>query len=62
VSGVDGRGQDLLCALRDDPLDVRQLAVNLGVMPVAVTTEPNGLIDAGLVHGATVEGGRQAWG
>jgi hypothetical protein len=62
ADGLDGLARELLKALRGEPLDVRQLAVELAVIPVAVTGELNALIEAGLVHPVTVESGRQAWG
>jgi predicted ArsR family transcriptional regulator len=62
ADGIDGLGRELLRALRAEPLDVPQLAVDLGVIPVAVTTEVDALMERGLVHGVTVERGRQAWG
>ena len=54
--------RDLLLALRADPLDVRQLAVDLAVIPVAVTGELKALTEAGLVHAVTMDSGRQGWG
>jgi hypothetical protein len=62
MSGIDGLGPDLLRALRDEPLDVHQLAAELAVIPVAVTTELKALMDRGLVPGVTMESGRRAWG
>ena len=53
---------DVLRALRDEPLDVHQLAAELAVIPVAVTTELKALMDRGLVPGVTMETGSQAWG
>jgi hypothetical protein len=44
--GIDGLGRELLCVLRDEPLDVHQLKA---------------LIHAGLVHAMTAADGRQAW-
>jgi hypothetical protein len=49
-------------ALRDEPLDVHQRAPELAVIPVVVTAELKELMDRGLVHGVTMESGRQAWG
>jgi len=60
--GIDGLGRELLCVLRDEPLDVHQLAADLGVILVAVTAELKALIHAGLVHAMTAADGRQAWG
>jgi predicted ArsR family transcriptional regulator len=65
VSGSDGlsaSAREFLQALRSGPLDVQQLAADLAVIPVAVTAELEGLIEAGLVHAVTVDSGRQAWG
>ena len=62
MSGIDGLGPDLLRALRDEPLDVHQLAAELAVIPVAVTAELKALSEAGLIHGVTMETGNQAWG
>jgi predicted ArsR family transcriptional regulator len=62
VSGPDGLAGELLLALRSEPLDVHQLAAELAVIPVAVSAELEGLIEAGLIHAVTVESGRQAWG
>jgi predicted ArsR family transcriptional regulator len=59
---LDGFAHELLVALRHEPLDVHQLAAELAVIPVAVTAELEGLIEFGLVHGVTVDSGRQAWG
>jgi predicted transcriptional regulator len=59
VSGADGSeglGRALLRALHDEPLDVHQLAADVGVITVAVTAELNTLIDAGLVHAMRVRG------
>jgi predicted transcriptional regulator len=53
----DELGRELCRELRDEPLDVRQLAADLGAIPVAVTMELNALIDAGLVHAMAVDGG-----
>ena len=44
--GIDGLGRELLCVLRDEPLDVHQLAADLGVILVAVTVELKALIHA----------------
>ncbi|HUA49376.1 MAG TPA: ArsR family transcriptional regulator [Solirubrobacteraceae bacterium] len=54
-------GRDVLRALRNEPLDVHQLAAELAVIPVAVTAELRALSEAGLIHGETMETGRQAW-
>jgi predicted transcriptional regulator len=62
VNDLDGLGRELLRALRAEPLDVHQLAAEIAVIPVAVTTELKALADRGLVHGVTMESGRQAWG
>jgi len=62
ADGIDGLARELLRALRDEPLDVHQLAVQLAVIPVAVTAELTALMRSGLVHGVTMERGRQAWG
>jgi predicted ArsR family transcriptional regulator len=52
----------LLLALCSQPLDVDQLAAELGLIPVAVTSEVHELIEAGLVHAVTMETERLAWG
>jgi hypothetical protein len=62
MRSLDGLGRDVLRALRDEPLDVQQLAVELAVISVAVTAELRALSEAGLIHGVTMETGRQAWG
>jgi hypothetical protein len=59
---IDGLGRELLRALCDEPLEVQQVPVDLGVVPVAVTAALNALIDGGFVHAMTIDGGRQAWG
>ena len=59
---IDRLGRELLLALRDEPLDVHQLAAELAVIPVAVTAELTALMGSGLVHGATMESGRHAGG
>jgi predicted ArsR family transcriptional regulator len=58
----DGLARELLMALRSEPLDVHQLAVDLGVIPVTVMAELEWLVELGLVHAVAVESGRQAWG
>jgi hypothetical protein len=60
--GLSASAREFLQALRSEPLEVHQLAVDLAVIPVAVTAELEGLINAGLIHAVTVESGRQAWG
>jgi len=60
VRSLDELGRDVLRALRDEPLDVHQLAAELAVIPVAVTAELRALSEAGLIH-ETMETGRQAW-
>jgi len=50
-----------LLALRSEPLDVDQLAVELGVIPAAVMSELQALIEAGFVQAVRMESGRQAW-
>jgi predicted transcriptional regulator len=62
VRSLDSLGRDVLRALRDEPLDVHQLAAELAVIPVAVTAELRALSEAGVIHGVTMETGRQAWG
>jgi predicted transcriptional regulator len=62
VRSLDGLGRDVLRALRDESLDVNQLAAELAVIPVPVTAELRALGDAGLIHGVAMETGRQAWG
>lgn len=65
MSGSDGLSiseRELLLALGAGPLDVDQLAAELGAAPVVVAAELQALSQAGLVHGVTVLGGRQAWG
>lgn len=65
MSGPDrlsASAREFLQALYGEPLDVHQLAAELAVIPVAVMSELEGLIDAGLVHAVTMESGRQAWG
>ena len=60
MRSLDELGRDVLLALRDEPLDVHQLAAELAVIPVAVTAELRALSEAGLIH-ETTETGRQAW-
>jgi DNA-binding HxlR family transcriptional regulator len=60
--GLDGLGHELLRSLRDEPLDVHQIAADLGLIPGVINAELKGLMDHGLVHGVTTESGRQAWG
>jgi predicted transcriptional regulator len=65
VSGSDGlsaSARELLLALRREPLDVHQLAADLAATRTVVTAELQALIQAGPVHGVTVDSGRQAWG
>jgi predicted ArsR family transcriptional regulator len=65
VSGSDGFSasvREFLLALRSEPVGVHQLAADLAAARVAVAAELEMLIQAGLVHVVTVEGGRQAWG
>jgi hypothetical protein len=62
VTGVDRLGHELLRALREEPLDVHNLAAQLAVIPVAVTAKLGALMESALVHGVTMESGRQAWG
>jgi len=62
VRSLDELGRDVLRALRDEPLDVHQLAAELAVIPVAVTAELRALSEAGLIRGVTMETGSQAWG
>jgi hypothetical protein len=59
---IEGLGRELSRSLCDEPLEVHQLPVDLGVIPVAVTAALNAMIDGGFVHAMTVDGGRQAWG
>jgi predicted ArsR family transcriptional regulator len=55
--------RQLLLVLRDEPLDVDQLAARVGATRTAVAAELQTLIDAGLVHAVTVSwSGPQAWG
>ena len=62
MRSLDGLRRDVPRALRHEPLDVNQLAAELAVIPVAVTAELRALSEAGLIHGVTMETGRQAWG
>ncbi len=62
ADGFSGSALELLLALRSEPLDVDQLAAELALIPVAVTAELEGLIEAGLIHAVAVESGRQVWG
>jgi predicted ArsR family transcriptional regulator len=60
--GLSASQRELLLALRREPLDVHQLAADLAVTRVAVAAELDVLIEFGLVHGVTVDSGRQASG
>ncbi len=50
----------MLLALRSQPLDLYWFTVDLATTRFIVSAELDGLIEAGLVHGVTVESGRQA--
>jgi hypothetical protein len=59
----DGLARELLKALRDEPLEVHQLAAELTGIPVAVTAEPKALMNRGLIRSVTISwSGCQAWG
>ncbi len=60
--GLSALARELLLALRSEPLDVHQLTADLGASSVMIAAELEMLIEFGLVHGVTVESGRQAWG
>ncbi len=63
MSGSDrlsASGRQLLLALGSEPLDIHQLAAGLVATRVVVAAELQMLVKAGLVHGATMQSGRQA--
>ena len=61
-AGLSTSAVELLHALRAEPLDAHQLASELAWTEPRVRGTLDEVIDAGLVRGATVESGRQAWG
>ena len=51
----------VLIALRSQPLDVHQMRADLAASPTEIISELRALLEMGLVHARTEQGGRQVW-